>query len=259
MFTWKPIYKEIAGALMPYRDRQAELLDIVKDMRQADLPAISLKDQDAAGAEIELAEIDPFTFFANFNRGIMENSRREMLGMLKEKFGLASPVPGDFHGIPVANLLKAWFFPYAFRRDPADVPALWDLAQACLEHPPEALDADLFSRCLRVKQVGAAKLTMGLFWLNPDTYPAIDSLMSDYLEAKGVPIKSLKVKSLADYTAMAKQVRQIVGTDYAQISRDAYLHANQVPASPAELDAGLESRVSQIAGRNKTTVEQVGA
>lgn len=259
MFTWKPIYKEIARALMFYRERHAELLDIVKEMQQAGLPAISLKDQNPAGTEVDLGEIDPFTFFANFNRGITDDSRREMLRIIRKEFEIALPIPTDFHGIPVANQLKAWFFPYAHRRDPADVPALWDLAQACLDLPPQALDADLFSRCLHVKQVAGAKLTMGLFWLNPDNYLAVDSLMCDYLEDKGISGKRLKVKSLADYTSVLQEVRQKVGTDYAQVSRDAYLHANKVPATPAELDAGLASLLQQTAQQNNTSVEDVVA
>ena len=60
----------------------AELLAIVKEMQQANLPVISLKDRDAAGADIELAEIDPLTF-ANFNRGTTDDSRRQMIGVLK--------------------------------------------------------------------------------------------------------------------------------------------------------------------------------
>jgi len=120
MFTWKPIYREVAQALMAYRDRQADLLAIVKEMQQADLRVIAMKDRDASGTEIKLAEIDPFTFFTNFNRGTTEDRQRKMVGTLKEKFGLTSPVPDDFHGIPVANLQKAWFFPYAGVRDAGD-------------------------------------------------------------------------------------------------------------------------------------------
>lgn len=73
---------------MAYRDRQVDLLNIVKEMQQAELPVISLKDQDASGTEIELTEIDPFTFFTNFNRGTTESSRLEMIRMIKEKCDL---------------------------------------------------------------------------------------------------------------------------------------------------------------------------
>ena len=90
---------------MAYRGKQADLLAILKEMQQAGLPVIGMKDRDAAGDEIALAEIDPFTFFANFNRGTTVDSQLKIIGILKEKFSVASPVPTDFHGIPSANLL----------------------------------------------------------------------------------------------------------------------------------------------------------
>ena len=113
MFTWRPIYRELAEILMGYSNRQHELLAMIKAMQQQGLPVISLKDKNANGAEIDLGAIDPFTFFSNFNRGITEGSRRKMLTFLKERFGLSSSVPSDFHGIPVAMMLKSWFFPYS--------------------------------------------------------------------------------------------------------------------------------------------------
>ena len=107
------------------------------------------------------------------------------------------------------------------------------------------------------KQVGVPKLTMGLFWLNPDVYLALDSLMTDYLESKNIPINPHRVESLADYTAIVDQVRQVFGTDHPQISRDAYLYANQVPASADELDAGLMALLQRMAEQNKISVAQV--
>ena len=259
MFTWKPIYRELAETLMGYSNRQHELLAMIKAMQQQNLPVISLKDQSASGAEIDLAAIDPFTFFTNFNRGTTEDSRRKMLAFLKERFGLSSPVPSDFHGIPVTMMLKSWFFPYSKEQDRRDIPALWDLASACLVHPPDQLNADLFKRCLDVKQVGAPKLTMGLFWLNPDSYLALDSVMVDYLESKGIQVMPSKVASLFDYTAIVEKVRSKVGTDYPQISWDAYLDTNRVPATTEELDAGLQSVLRQMAERNHVSIEQVAA
>ena len=90
MFSWKPIYREIAEALMGYRERQTDLLGIVKEMGDAGLPVISMTDEAAGGAAIELAEIDPFTFFANFNRGTTDHSRREIVRITKQRFDCTS-------------------------------------------------------------------------------------------------------------------------------------------------------------------------
>lgn len=74
-FSWIPIYKELAPKLVTYQDRQPELIRFVEEIRSAGIPALSLVDKDAAGKPIPLREIDPFTFFANFNRGTTDRSR----------------------------------------------------------------------------------------------------------------------------------------------------------------------------------------
>jgi 5-methylcytosine-specific restriction protein B len=111
-FTWIKIYKEIAAKLREYRDKQQELVSILTDMQKRGLPTISLMDKNAQGNQIPLSEIDPFTFFANFNRGIKTETRIEILKMLKDFWGLTSSIPGDFSGIPVVSNQQAWFIAY---------------------------------------------------------------------------------------------------------------------------------------------------
>ena len=94
MFSWKPIYIELAQKLLAYRDKQGELLTWLQDMKQAALPAISVTDFKPEGTAITLLEIDPFTFFANFNRGIKNEHRVEILRILKSKMGLVSRTAG---------------------------------------------------------------------------------------------------------------------------------------------------------------------
>lgn len=65
MFTWVPMYKELADKIIGYEDRQAELLQILKDLSKQGSKIISLKDKGTGGAETELKEIDPFTFFCH--------------------------------------------------------------------------------------------------------------------------------------------------------------------------------------------------
>ena len=86
MFTWVPIYKELAEKIIEYEDRQAELLQILKDLSKEGSKIISLKDKGVGSIETELKEIDPFTFFATFNRGITEENRKIILAFLKDRF-----------------------------------------------------------------------------------------------------------------------------------------------------------------------------
>ena len=44
MFSWKPIYIELAQKLLAYRNRQDELLTWLREMKEAGLPVISASD-----------------------------------------------------------------------------------------------------------------------------------------------------------------------------------------------------------------------
>ena len=102
-FTWVATYKEIAAKLIAYRDRQQELINILANLQERGLPTIALLDKNKKDEQIPLTEIDPFTFFADFNRGITTKNRIGIIRALKELLGLTSEVPIDFTGIPVVN------------------------------------------------------------------------------------------------------------------------------------------------------------
>lgn len=55
-----------------------------------------LEDQDETGRRFPLAEIDPFTFFGSFNRGIVDETRIRILEAAKSHFGVNSTVPSEF-------------------------------------------------------------------------------------------------------------------------------------------------------------------
>jgi hypothetical protein len=81
-------------------------------MQQQGLKVISLQDKGADGQNIPLAEVDPFTFLASFNRGVTDENRTENWKSLKTQWDLKAPVPDDFTGIPTLNNVSSWLFPY---------------------------------------------------------------------------------------------------------------------------------------------------
>src|SRR5579875_1742558 len=225
MFSWIPIYTEFAEKLMAYRDRQPELLGMIHDLKKQGLKPIRTEDKDSENRPIPLAEIDPFTFFANFNRGrFNKESRSEMMAWFKEKFDLLSAVPEDFEGIPVVPPFGAWFFPYARKRQADDIPSLWELAKATVSNAPEKLDAKLFDRCLRIRTVGPAKLTMGMFWINPRRYIALDENNRKLFEENAI---DSGVRDMSSYLHLIQSVKAKLGEDYPKISRMAWEHANE--------------------------------
>lgn len=83
MFSWISIYEEAATKLLQFKDRNHELVLMLERMKTQGLKAMPLLDKDASGRSFLLEEIDPFTFLANFNRGIRDDNRIELWRFLK--------------------------------------------------------------------------------------------------------------------------------------------------------------------------------
>src|SRR5687767_12767351 len=100
-YDWMPFYEELANKIAPFRDRQDELLAFLSELKARQLTITPLGDKDSSGASIPLSEIDPFTFFGVFNRGIVIETRIQILEAMKARFQVTAAVPKEFSGIPV--------------------------------------------------------------------------------------------------------------------------------------------------------------
>ena len=228
MFSWIPIYSELAKKLLSYREKQNELIELLKGFESQGLPVGSMLDTDVNGQKIPLAEMDPFTFFGYFNRPIKDENRFKLLTQLKTSFQLAADVPTDFEGVPLVPAQNAWFFPWKYKRKPDDIPSLWDLASAVVNTDPEHLQSELFKRCLDIHAVGMAKLTMGIFWLNPLSYIALDANNCALFAKRGI---SCAVQDFNTYLAMLEAIKSKLGTNYPEISRSAFEEETTVQKS----------------------------
>ncbi len=224
MFSWIPIHQEAIHLILDYRTKQEELLAILREMESQGLKVIGLQDKDAEGKPIPLAEIDPFTFLATFNRGVANKNRRENWAFLKTKWGLKAAVPDDFEGIPTLLALASWLFPYAGKRKKDHVARLWELAALAEEGGIEKVGEELFDQYLKLKNVGIASLTIGLFWINPEKYLAVDHKTIAYGKSKGI---TTEPKDFQSYRQWLKEMTEKVGNNYPQISQDAHLFATQ--------------------------------
>ena len=83
---------------MQYRDRQSELIAILQELKDQDLPVVSLNDKAAKDKTVPLSAIDPFTFFAAFNRKATDQNRQTILAAIKERLQVKAAVPVDFDG-----------------------------------------------------------------------------------------------------------------------------------------------------------------
>jgi hypothetical protein len=231
-FTWIPIYEELARKLAGWESRQQELIDLLENIREAGCVVTPLTDRDAEGATFLMREIDPFTFFGTFNRGIHEQQRRAILGHLKAHFGLHGEVPTDFNGIPILNNMKSWFVSYQAKRQPHDVPRLWRVFRLALgDDPlnnPDFLAA--FDDALDVQNTNF-NLTMGLFWIRPDTFLNLDQTNRNFLKIR-VPSSGLR----ADFYKKTVQAFTATGKTPAEVSFEAWKQT-QEGALPTVLDA----------------------
>jgi hypothetical protein len=215
MFTWIPIYKEIAESLRKYENKQKELIALLNRIKESGLPMISLEYMDEKRKRIPLTEIDPFTFFASFNRGIKDVNRVGIISFLKKEWSLSSEVPDDFSGIPVANNMNSWFFGFTKDRKQEDIPLLWKLFN-------EVLDDDLKEKTFNdaLKIYGVSKnITWGMFWLKPEKYLNIDRVNIAHLVKQGVVVN---FSDYASYMKILKEVSERIDQDFYQISFDAW-------------------------------------
>jgi hypothetical protein len=246
MFTWKPIHEETAQKLLKFRTRQDELLKIAARMAEAGLKVISLEDEGVDGVPFPLAVIDPFTFFAIFNRGVTDGNRRKNWEFLKKEWNLQSPVPSDFTGIPVAQNQKSWLFPYSKRRESGHIDQLWTLFEQALSGKGiEGIDGTAFDACLELRGVGLSNLTAGLFWVAPDHYLSTDRKNVEFAELEGVDPPA---KSFESWRGWVNQIRSVIMTDFPDFSYRAHERVVGLTLSESQMDQLWKRFHSRVSG-----------
>jgi len=227
-------YKECADRLAEWESRQGELIAFLEELRDKGLTVTPLTDQDADGAHFLIKELDPFTFFGAFNRGIRTETRIGILAELKKFLAVDAALPADFDGIPILNNQSSWFIAYQHKRQPSDVSRLWRVFRLALGPDPlndsEFLKA--FDEALEVRQTNL-NLTMGLFWIRPDTFLNLDQTNRTYLGIK-LPPAGLSSKFYRDQVLAVRDK----GQPLVQVSLNAWKHqgdeVNPDPTLPAE-------------------------
>lgn len=210
-FSWIPVYRAITDKVAPMQSNQGQL---VAWLKEAGITA-GLMDKDTAG-EIQLGEIDPFTFFGMLMKFGLVN-RIELFKKLLPLMELDVEPPTGGSGLPSAQAQNVWLFRFKKARDPDDIPCLWRLFD---EASAGAVSAEAFDRALDVKNCGMAKLTQYMFYCFPDQFLPIDSQTSPYLDSHGV---ALPEKNWASYSKCLDAVRNKFSEPFWEISHSAWL------------------------------------
>ena len=234
-FKWTLFYSEFATSLLEYTENREELIKKVKEIYQRaniKLPTLE-KDNN-------IVDIDPFTVFGLFNKGITDANRIAILTQIKELFNISAEVPTIFDGIPVLNNMSATFYYFVDDREPQDIDNLWSLFRFAIkladtnESEPEFINA--FNTVVAQRGV-SWNITMGLYWIRPQTFINLDARNRKLLEnnqGRFKPeldtVKLLKKMVTAEnYLLIMAKVKEVM-TEYKsfpELSFDAWKISNE--------------------------------
>ena len=228
-FTWIPFYKEFAHKLLEYKNRRQELVETiysVLDNTQND-SGTSVVNYFKKDKEERLTDTDPFSVFAIFNRTTNDKVRKECVTILKECFHITATVPSDFDGIPVLNAQKSIFVYQNGNTVEQDNSLLWNLFEKAVNNEDFEQEYD---EALKIKGVNN-NLSMGLFWICPDRFLALDSQNRAFIE-KELGLKIKKEPNYKEYIQILSQVKDYMSKNtalcknYAELSLLAWEKSN---------------------------------
>ena len=180
-FIWSEIYEEFATKLLEYKNDRKNLISKLQNVyEEIDM---KLSKMESNG---EILDIDPFTIFGLFNKGITDDNRKRILGEIAKQFNLKNKVPFSFEGIPLVNNLRSTFFNFAEERGENDINNLWEVFESAIryaDNPTQGNKLKIESTYNNViKQKGIQwNITMGLYWIRPNTYINLDSKNREFI------------------------------------------------------------------------------
>ena len=200
-FTWIPYYKEFAQRLTQFQKDRKRLLNLIYNYRD-ELLAKYLHDQGGEGDLLE--DIDPFTVFGLFNRGIKHENRINSAKLFKNILDIKADIPKDFEGIPVLNNQKSHFFGFRSHRGKNDIQNLWNLFIKVVndENFEEEYNTVIKQFIIKVN------ITMGLFWIRPEKFLAFDRTNRQYLkEQYGIKLPN-KAPEYSEYMKILDSINK---------------------------------------------------
>lgn len=177
-FGWVKFYEAFADRLLDFRHNRRELLEKIGRLYsdygvKLNQPTLN-------------SDIDPFTIFGMFNKGIKNENRIALLEAIAQEFGLAVAVPAAFDGVPVLMNLKATFYWWQDGDNGDDIENLWELFAAALAYAdnPTASTRQTFIAAYDtvLPQKGIAwNITIALYWIRPRFYLNLDKFNCGFL------------------------------------------------------------------------------
>lgn len=223
-YTWIPFYIEFGQKLLKYRNNRTPLVNWIYDNIDGSL----IKHFKDAPDGRRVPDTDPFTVMAIVNRGITWGKKIALCKQFKSFLEISAPVPQDFSGVPEMNNMLSNFMAFEDDREDGDIERLWNLFECAV------LDKDIEEAYNALKNQYLIKynITMGLFWIRPDKYLALDGNNKAKLVSLGIASFDGRFVPYRDYKAIMERLDkkiasgEINSNNYAEFSHEAYVKDN---------------------------------
>lgn len=216
IYSWVKTHQQLTQYLSKKQNAQQELIGLLKSIG---ISPFNDKSKEGSEYDIELSEIDPFTFFCYIYK-YGATKRLKNLQIVAKKLDLHFP-KGD-GGIPSANAQKVWMFPWKFKRTNNEINRLWDFFFKAIEN--KITDED-FADVLTIRNVGKTKLTEALFNILPNKYLPINGPIRPYLKS-ALNIDS-NFETYTEYLQILEKVKEKNDKPFYQISHESWEWGNR--------------------------------
>lgn len=268
-YSWPRFFMELADKLLAFKDDRQGLIATLKQVYAEN--GMTLPTLHSGGV---LTDIDPFTVFGLFNRGLATAKRWTVARGIGGALGVQAPLHDDFVGVPTLLNINATLYDQA-RRGEGDIERLWDLFRVALAYADRPTEQTRAAFCHAydavLKQRNASwNVTMGLFWVRPYVYVNLSSRDRWFLSLpdRMPPDVNAEVSQLASppgalaYLALRDRVLDAMSsgaydyTTFPELSACAWRVSEQVNRENKQADKEKEE-VTQAAALGDADVETV--
>lgn len=230
-FTWIPFFREMSQKLLQYRNDRKPLVDWI----YGNIDASLIKHFKDASDGRRVPDTDPFTVMAIINRGIANNKKVQLCENFKNFLDISAPIPQDFSGVPQMNNMSSNFMGFEEDRKDGDIERLWELFECAV------LDKDIDDayNALNGQFLIKYNITMGLFWIRPDKYLALDGNNKEKLMSLGIASFDGKFVPYDEYERIMRRLDERMASgvvscsNYVEFSYMTY-HNSDNSSNPAK-------------------------
>jgi len=198
-FAWVPFIQELAEKISTYRNRQPELIEILKGFIEKH--QINFGEKEIDKFENEKC-IDPFTAMTFTLYAKEPKNKKPILDDLKTLFQINSQAPESTEGFDNTSAT----FNFKGSKNPRqEMEMLWDIFE---EAKIDDVKEETFNKIIKVVNgVRITSITTGLSWINPNKYIRLNKIVSSYLLNR-FDVDFTEIQNWQDYQNALDKIKQ---------------------------------------------------